>query len=67
MKTDDGEGSIHHDVPNHRIDVQILDDMTNKKPSSHSKSCHNYPLSADYSTQQTVRNFSDENTPVRTC
>lgn len=31
MEAEDGEGSIHHDVPHHRIDVHSLDEMTNKQ------------------------------------
>ncbi len=30
MKSDDREGSIHHDVPNHRVDVQILEKIVQK-------------------------------------
>lgn len=31
MKTDDSEGSIHHDVPHYRTDVQRLEEMINKQ------------------------------------
>ncbi len=44
VKTDDGEGSIHHDVPHHRTDVQILEETTNKNPFLLLKSCQNYGL-----------------------
>lgn len=31
MEAEDGEGSIHHDVPHHRIDVHSLEEKTNKQ------------------------------------
>ncbi len=37
IKSDDSEGSIHHDVLHHKIDVQSLEKMTNEKQFFHHK------------------------------